>query len=100
MEKLNFLSIFITSFIPFMLGSIWYSPKVFGNVWKEEVKSRGLNTKYTHTTRVYFISWVLSLITIIAFALYVGEKPSINSAVIQGLYVGGLFVATSFGINY
>ena len=100
MEKLNFLSIFVASFIPFLLGSIWYSPTLFGTVWQKEINVLDRAIQPEQVTRAYFVSWVLSFITVTAFALYLGEKPAFAFAVIQGLYVGCFFVATSFGINY
>ncbi len=33
---LNFMAILVASFIPLVVGFIWYHPKVMGNIWRQE----------------------------------------------------------------
>jgi hypothetical protein len=99
-QQLNYLPIIIASLIPFALGGFWYSPSLFGDVWKREAGTEDQEVKRAHTMMVYVTSWVLSFITVIAFSLYLGEKPTLEYAVKQALFIGCFFVATSFGINY
>ncbi|MDF2964773.1 MAG: hypothetical protein K0Q51_161 [Rickettsiaceae bacterium] len=99
-QQINYLSIFIASLIPFALGGVWYSPMVLGDIWRKEVCTDRLEASQTHSSAVYLISWVLSFITATAFALYLGESPTPEFAVKQGLFIGCFFVATCFGVNY
>lgn len=84
----------------FVLGGIWYSPKVFGGIWKREAGVMNADSKKTHGPKVFIFSFILSLISAIIFALYLGAGPSLAYAVTSGLVVGVCWVATSFGINY
>jgi hypothetical protein len=46
------------------------------------------------------VAFVAALVAAFGFAAYVGPQPAVLEAVHAGLFVGVMFVATSFGINY
>lgn len=37
MESVNYLAVFVSAVAVFGLGSLWYTPILFGNVWLKEV---------------------------------------------------------------
>jgi len=56
MEYFNFLIIPIAAIVPLIIGSIWYSPAVFGKVWmrvsgmtEEQTQSGGMIKIFTLT---------------------------------------------------
>lgn len=100
MININILAVVVAAASSFALGGLWYSPKLFGNVWNRET---GVNPKALegrHPARVFGVSFLLSLIAAVAFAVWLGPAPALQTAVTQGLVTGACFVATSFGINY
>lgn len=84
----------------FVLGGIWYSPKVFGGIWKRESGLLNVDCKKTHGPKAFIVSFILSLVSAFVFALFLGEAPPFAYSVGSGLIVGVCWVATSFGINY
>lgn len=37
MESINYLAVLVSSLVFFGIGSLWYTPVLFGNVWLKEV---------------------------------------------------------------
>jgi hypothetical protein len=97
---MNVLAVLAAAASCFLLGGLWYSPKLFGVAWNREA---GLGIKPgegTHPAKVFTISIIFSLIAAFSFAYLVGPAPELMYSIKVGLLVGVGFVATSFGINY
>jgi len=97
MTNVNLLAVLAAAASSFLLGGIWYSKALFGEIW---LRDSGTSEQQGHPAKVFGISFVFSLIAATAFALFLGPAPPLSEAVISGLLVGLCFVATSFGINY
>lgn len=97
MFEVNIYAVMLAATSSFMLGGLWYSPLLFGKLWMIEnkiVEGEG------NPLMIFGISFVLSVISAWAFAVWVGPSPEMSYAIHQGLVVGLLFVCTSMGINY
>ena len=99
MADVNWLAVVVAAGSSFLLGGLWYSPKLFGTAWG---KAAGIDasSKQGHPARVFAVSFVLSVVAAALFAWWIGPHPAFGFAVTRGLLVGGGFVATCFGINY
>jgi hypothetical protein len=95
----NFWAAGVSAVIGFVLGGLWYSHKVFGLIWNREA-GRGAEAPEPHPPRVFAVSFALALATAVCFAVVLGPKPALSSALQQGLLVGIGFVAASLGITY
>jgi hypothetical protein len=94
---MNYLAILVAAVSSFMLGGLWYSPKLFGAAWNAEnggVKQDG------HPGKVFGTAFVFSLIAAFCFAYWLGAAPALETALKAGLLAGFGIAATSFGINY
>lgn len=82
-----------------VLGAIWYSPFLFGNIWLREA---GISKKAAkkHQLKTMVLAFILALIAAVIFALFLGDAPSFGSAVLIGFLSGLGWVGTSLGINY
>jgi hypothetical protein len=101
MSDVNVLAAIVAAASSFVLGGLWYSPKLFGTAWNRENGSDPKKmTQGRHPAQVFGISFVLSLIAAFVFALWLGPAPELRTALLAGLAAGAGFVATSFGINY
>ena len=100
MDHINFLAVLVAAISSFLLGGLWYSPKLFGAAWNRENGSTMKAGEGRHPARVFGISLVCSLVSALAFAYILGPAADISEAAIIGLLVGLCFVAMSFGINY
>ena len=94
----NWLAVFLAAISTFVLGGLWYAPMIFGSAWSklnrftpEEMASRKMG-------QVFAFSFVLTLISAINLAFFLGSKPSIGFGALAGFLVG-VWVAASFGIT-
>lgn len=101
MPDFNIPAVIVAAASSFLLGGLWYSPKVFGAAWNRENGNSPKGPEGAgHPARVFGVSFVMSLIAACAFAAWLGPAPALKTALLSGLIVGAGFVATSFGVNY
>lgn len=99
MSGINFLAVLVAAAASFIVGGLWYSPALFLTAWQrnaDDTREPGSG----HPVKVFGVSFVFALVAALAFALWLGPKPPLSTALIQGLLAGAGFTATSFGINY
>jgi hypothetical protein len=97
---MNVAAVAVAAASSFLVGGIWYSPKVFGTIWNRENGSAEKTAERGHRARVFALSFVFALIAAALFAWWLGPAPPLSQALGSGLIVGFGFAATSFGINY
>ncbi len=100
METINVWAVIVAAASAFLLGGLWYSPALFGEVWGREAGVIYDQPKKGHSAMVFAVSFLFSLIAATVFALFLGRQPALGTAVRDGLTIGACWVATSFGINY
>lgn len=94
-SHLNLLAISACVLSSFLLGGLWYNG-LFRRFYSEECK----DNKPAHPAFVFLSSFILWIISAVAFALLLGNEPTLKSAIRLGLITGIGFVSTSFGVNY
>jgi hypothetical protein len=100
MDSINVPAVLLAAASSFALGGLWYSPRLFGAAWNRENGRAPGAPDGRHPARVFGISFLLSLLSALAFAASLGPAPELRTALASGLVVGSCFVAASFGINY
>ena len=104
--KFNVWAVLFATIAVFLLGWLWYSENVFGDIWKQEstlnnedfAQSEGNTGR--HNVWAYIVSFIFSFIAALVFAYYLGPAPALAYATKTGFVVGLCWVATSFGTNY
>ncbi len=99
MRDINYLAVVVAAASSFLVGGLWYSPKLFGSIWQRatgDTRQPGAG----HPARVFGLSFLFALVAAIAYASSMPSADSAATALCQGLLVGAGFVAMSFGINY
>lgn len=98
MDAINPAAVAVAALSSFLLGGLWYSKILFGNIW---VREAGYDEAGGHhPLRVFGMGFIFSLLGAYVFARYLGPAPVLQDAVLRGLMVGAGFAGTSFGINY
>lgn len=98
LSQVNHLAVLAAAVSAFVLGGLWYAPPLLGKVWMREA---GIDlAKAGHPAKVFGGAFVLALLASYGLAFLLGPAPELTTALCMGLLVGGLLVATSFGINY
>jgi hypothetical protein len=100
LASINFWAVLVAAISAFIVGGIWYSPKVFGNIWMKAVGMENVQCKKGHTIAIFVSAFILSLIAATILAITLGPQPPFKLAFGASLAVGIGWVATSFGINY
>lgn len=96
--SLNWLSIIVATVVYFVLGALWYSPVLFGNIW---MKLRNLSMEDIDDPNpiIYLYSFILQFIGVFSLAMFMsalGVDSAANGALI-GLGAGAGFVFSLAG---
>ncbi len=100
MDMVNYWAILVSAISTFILGGLWYSPKLFGTAWEQQSQKEGVEKKMGHGAPVFVAYFIMSLIAAAAFALFLGPQPNMGHAIRFGLLVSICWVSTSFAVNY
>lgn len=60
MELINFKAIFVAAFSSFIVGFIWYNPKVFGTIWMNETGMTEEKARQSSMLKVFGLTFVFS----------------------------------------
>ncbi len=67
LSNINWLSVIVATIAAFILGSLWYSPVLFGKVWQKELGLSDEKIKNANMAVIFGTSFVLEFIA--AFVL-------------------------------
>jgi hypothetical protein len=100
LSKLNYLAVVVAAVSAFVIGGVWYSPVLFGNVWMKEA---GISESEARTRKmglVFGVSFVLMLLISFNLAAFLAGPPNLAWGIAAGALAGIGWVATSMGITY
>ena len=99
--NLNFWAVIVAALSTFVVGSLWYSPILFGKKWmelngftEESIK----DGRYTMAT-IFGSSFIAALFAAFAMAMFMGPESNAGFGVFAGFMIA-LFVITSYSIHY
>jgi len=72
--SINWLSVLIAALIPMVMGFIYYSPKVLGNVWMNSIGLKPEDAKKSNMVILFGVSFLMSLL-LSQFILYNVDGP-------------------------
>lgn len=92
----NLLAVIVAAIIKMILGAIWYSPKVFGEVWANSALGQG-TAELKATPWHYGAEAVLSLLMALVIALFVNwlDLQTASQALTVAFFVWLGFIATT-----
>ena len=100
----NIWEVLVAAASAFVLGAIWYSPKLFGSTWQHLVGLSDEQIKDSNPAIIFGTSFVLLFIAALFLSFFVEIFTMMGSTAVMGAMAGGflclVFVATSFGVNY
>jgi len=98
--EVNWLAVIVATVAAFLLGGLWYSKKIFGAKWMQEIGLTEESLDQTHVARTFITTFVLQFIAATALAVYLGSDSSLMSGLLSGGLVGLLWIATAYAITY
>jgi hypothetical protein len=100
LSALNYLAILVAAVSSFAIGSLWYSPILFGKTWQREAGLTDENIKNSNMLKIFGLTFVLSLIIAFNLAAFLGTEATLSFGLCAGAAAGFGWVATALGILY
>jgi hypothetical protein len=100
MSGINLWAVLVAAVSAFALGGLWYSPLLFRTPWAKETGQTEERLRSGNPASMFGSAFLLSLLSALVFALFLGPHPSLALGLGAGFSAGLCWVAASFGINY
>ncbi len=98
--SLNYMAVLVAGLFSFVLGAIWYNPKVFGTAWMEENGFTEEDLQGGNMGKIFGTAFVLYMISSLILAMFIGPQGDVSFGIAAGLFTAVAFIGTSIGINY
>lgn len=98
--EISIPGVVIATVVYFLIGSVWYSPLLFGKAWQKEMGFTDEDLKDTNMVKTMGSAFILSLIIALNLAAFLTEGASLAWGLMAGGLAGIGWVATSIGILY
>lgn len=98
LQKLNLWAILAAAISAFLVGGLWYSPLMFGKLWKK-ANHFGTDEPPAATGKIFALGFVLSLIMAVNLAMFLNDpKTTLAWGATAGFLAGFGWVAMGLGI--
>lgn len=98
LQKLNLWAILVAAISAFFVGGLWYSPFMFGRLWKK-ANHFGTDEPPAATGKIFAVSFVLSLVMAVNLAMFLNDpKTTLAWGATAGFLAGFGWVAMGIGI--
>lgn len=98
-SALNWLAIVVATVVTFVVGFVWYNPKVFGTAWMKEAGLTEEKTKSANMGKVFGSAFVMSFILMFNMAMMFGGEIGGSDGALYGFLTGFGFVTMGIGVN-
>jgi hypothetical protein len=99
--SINYLAVLVAGVAYMILGALWYSPVLFGNMWMKKIGKTKEQVAADFSLLNYLWALILSLLVaygIARIALWT-NVTGIWDGIVIGLLAGVTFVFTTMGLN-
>ncbi len=83
METMRIYLIFATALIPLVIGSIWYSPKGFGNLWMREAGMTEEKIKNSNMALIFGLTYLFGVFASFILGTLVVHQSHIYSILVD-----------------
>src|SRR6266568_6934162 len=98
LQHLNLWAILVAAISAFLVGGLWYSPFLFGRIWKQ-ANGFGSDEPQPAPGKTFAISFVLSLVMAANLALFLNDpKTTLAWGATAGFLAGFGWVAMGIGV--
>lgn len=97
---LNWIAVLAAAVAAFLLGTAWYSRRLFGTMWMQEIGLTEEAVRQSNAKLIFCGTFVLQLVGATALALFLTPDSGWLVGLQYGLLVGLCWIATTYGITY
>ncbi|MCW0482539.1 DUF1761 domain-containing protein [Gaoshiqia sediminis] len=96
-EHLNFWAILVAALSTFVIGSLWYSPVMFGNRWMllNGFNEKTINMGSLPLPVVFGSSFLMAVLAAFALALFLGTSANLGMGVFAGFVISVCWISTA-----
>jgi hypothetical protein len=98
--NINYLAVLAAAASSFVIGGMWYSPILFGNIWLRETGLSDVDLRKRNMGIVFGTSFLLSLVIAFNLAAFLDGPPDLTWGATAGALAGIGWVATAVAITY
>jgi hypothetical protein len=100
MESINYLAVLVSAVAVFALGSLWYTPILFGNIWLKEVGMTEEDAAKGNMAKTFSLGFVFIFIMCLALAMFFKDSGyTVMQGVRWGVYAGFGLMGATVGLN-
>lgn len=98
---MNYLSVFVTTVVAFVIGALWYSPLLFGDAWKKllkiKVSKKEMEAAMKGMWKVLIGGFFVTLILVFMLDLFMNflNVVTLSQGVLLGFLIWLGFLATT-----
>ena len=99
--QINYLAVFVAMIVHQIIGSLWYSSFLFGNLWVKEAKIDLSQVNKSEAMKGFLYSAILSVIVYFLIAILIDVSGAYSPG--KGIFIGliaGVIVALMTATNY
>lgn len=99
--SINYVAVFVAAIVSMVIGGLWYSPILFGNIW---MKAIGLDPNKVDQKKkmnegmkimgIHFVLMLIAMFVLAHFVKYIGATDAV-SALLLGFWVWLGFILTT-----
>ena len=100
---INIFAILVAGLASWAVGSLWYSPVLFGKAWQKELGFTDEYLKQGNLAIIFGSSLILMIVMAFGLAPVIashGDEMVWHHGIFHGAMVGLFFAAAGMGINY
>jgi Protein of unknown function (DUF1761) len=81
--EINFIAVIVASFVPLMVGFVYYHPKVLGTAWMQTCNLKEEDLKTTNMIKLFGVSMVLNLLFAMQMNMVVIHQMALGSLIMH-----------------
>lgn len=97
--NINWLATIVAALSAFVVGGIWYSPKVFCNPWMKDSKLTEADLKAGNTAKIFSFTALFSLIMAINLAMFLNDPKTTTSWGATAGFLAGIWGFCAIAIH-
>ena len=99
-STVNWLAVLVAALASFAIGSLWYSPVLFGKAWQRLSGMTDDKVKSGNMAKIFGLAFILSFIISLCLSLFFAGQVDFSFGLMYGFFTGAFWVATAIGILY
>ena len=99
-SAVNIWAVIVSALSAFLIGSLWYSPVLFGNLWMKEAGMDPEKIENSNMAKIFGLAFIFILFMAYSLAMFLND-PSIDMTMgaFYGFLTGFGWVALALAVN-